>query len=102
MNSLINQFEIEKIKIKDIKYLWKIKEIDVNVVKLEKYEIHPNSSIGDPNKSNISLKDLIGTETHKTTPDVQLEISGKVGETIKEFEVVKHNNSVRIKKIVWL
>ena len=95
-------FEIEKSKI-DFKYLWKIKEIDVNVVVFEKYAIHPEMSISDPtNKSIISLKEFIGTETHKVTPDIQLELSGKVGEIIKSFELNKHNNSVKVKNIVWI
>ena len=95
-------FEIEKSKI-DFKHLWKIKEIDVNVVVFEKYAIHPEMSISDPtNKSIISLKEFIGTETHKVTPDIQLELSGKVGEIIKSFELNKHNNSVKVKKIVWI
>lgn len=95
-------FEIEKNKI-DFDHIWKIKEIDVNIVTFEKYAIHPEMSISDPdNKSNISLKELIGQETHKVTSDIQLELSGKVGEIIKDFESVKHNNRVRIKKIIWL
>ena len=96
-----NKLEIEKSKI-DFDHLWKIKEIDVNIATFEKYAIHPEMSIGNPNNSNISLKELIGTEKHKLTPDIQLELSGKVGEIIKEFESVKHNNGVRIKKIIWL
>ncbi len=95
-------FEIEKSKI-DFKYLWKIKEINVNIVIFEKYAIHSNMSINDPIRySNIILKELIGTETHKVTPDIQLELSGKVGEIIKSFEASKHNGVVKIKKIIWL
>ncbi len=94
-------FEIEKNKI-NFDHIWKIKEIDVNTVTFAKYEIHPEMSIEDPTKAIIVLKELIGQETHKVTPDIQLELSGKVGETIKGFESSKHNNGVRIKKIIWL
>lgn len=96
-----NNLEIEKSKI-DFKFLWKIKEIDVNLVKFEKYAIHPEKSINDENKSIITLRDLIGIETHKVTPDTQLELSGRVGEIIKSFEADKHNNTVRVKKIIWI
>lgn len=96
-----NNLEIEKSKI-DFKFLWKIKEIDVNLVKFEKYAIHPEKSINDQSKVIVALKELIGTETHKVTSDVQLELSGKVGEIIKSFEVGKYNNSVRVKTIIWL
>lgn len=95
------QFEMEKSKI-DFDYLWKIKEIDVNIATFEKYAVHPEMAIGNPNNSNVTLKELIGAEKHKLTPDIQLELSGKVGEVIKGFESVKHNNGVRIKKIIWL
>lgn len=95
------QLEIEKSKI-DFKFLWKIKEIDVNIVKFEKYAIYPEKSFNDQNKSVVSLRELIGIETHKVTSDIQLELCGKVGEIIKSFEAGKHNNTVRIKKIVWI
>lgn len=98
---MIKSFEISKNRI-DFDSIWKIKEINVNIVTFAKYEIHPEMSIGDPTKSIIALKELIGQETHKVTPDVQLELSGKVGEIIKSFESSKHNNGVRIKKIIWL
>ena len=95
-----SRIEIEKSKI-NFDHLWLIKEIDVNIVTFAKHAIHPEMSIGNPNNCNITLKELIGIERHKVTPDVQLELSGKVGEIIKEFESVKHNNGVRIKKIIW-
>ncbi len=95
-------FEIDKNKI-DFTHLWKIKMIDVNVVTFEKYAVHPECSISDTiNKSKITLKELIGTEIHKVSPDVQIELSGKVGEVIKDFESVKNNGVVRVKKIIWL
>jgi len=96
-----NKLEIENSKI-NFDHLWKIKEIDVNIVTFSKYEIRPEMSIGDSTKSIIALKELIGQETHKVTPDIQLELNGKVGEIIKGFESSKHNNSIRIKKIIWL
>jgi len=95
-------FEIDKDKIK-FDHLWKIKAIDVNVVTFEKYAIHPECSISDPlKKSKITLKEFIGTEIHKVSPDIQLELSGKVGEVIKDFESVKISNNVKVKKIIWL
>ncbi len=95
-------FEIDKNKI-DFTHLWKIKMIDVNIVTFEKYAVHPEMSINDTvNKSKITLKELIGTEIHKVSPDIQLELSGKVGEVIKNFESVKNSNIVKVKKIIWL
>lgn len=99
---MIKSFEIEKSKI-DFNHLWVIKEIDVNVVTFAKYAIHPEMSISDPIKySNVSLKELIGTETHQVSSDIQLELSGKVGETIKEFESGKVGRHIKVKKIIWL
>lgn len=95
-------FEIEKNKI-NFTHLWKIKMIDVNVVTFEKYEVHPECSISDSvNKSKITLKDFIGTEIHKVSPEVQIELSGKVGEVIKDFELSKVGGTIRVKKIIWL
>jgi len=95
-------FEIDKNKI-DFTHLWKIKMIDVNVVTFEKYAVHPEMSINDTNnKSKITLKEFIGTEIHKVSPDVQLELAGKVGEVIKNFESSKIGRNVQIKKIIWL
>lgn len=95
-------FEIEKNKI-NFTHLWKIKMIDVNVVTFEKYEVHPECSISDSvNKSKITLKDFIGTEIHKVSPEVQIELSGKVGEVIKDFESSKVGGTIRVKKIIWL
>lgn len=98
---IVNSFEIEKSKI-DFKHIWKIKEFDVNIVTFAKYDITSNGSIDNPLKCNITLKELIGTEKHKVSPDVQIELSGKVGEMLKGFEVVKHNNTIRVNKIIWL
>lgn len=99
---MIKSFEIEKGKI-NFDHLWIIKEIDVNIVTFEKYAIHPEMSISDPLKySNVTLKELIGTETHQVSPDIQLELSGKVGEIIKEFESGKVGRFIKVKKIIWL
>lgn len=95
-------FEIDKNKI-NFTHLWKIRMIDVNVVAFEKYAVHPEMSINDPgSKSKITLKELIGIEIHKVSPDIQIELSGKVGEVIKDFESAKTNGVVRVKKIIWL
>lgn len=98
----MNQIEIEKNKV-NFKYLWKIKEIDVNIISFTKHLISaPVDSLETPNNVIITLKETMGTETHKVTPDVQLELSGKVGEIIKGFQSDKLNNNVKVKKIIWL
>lgn len=85
------------------KYIWNIKEIDVNMVSFTKHSTsNPMESLSNPTKVGITLSDSIGTETHKVSPDVQLELSGKVGEFVKDFESIKHNNSVKIKKVTML
>jgi len=85
------------------KYLWKIKEIDVNMISFTKHiTSNPMESLTDQTKTILTISDSIGTENHKVTPDVQLKMSGKVGEFVKEFESYKHNNNVKIRKIIML
>ncbi len=85
------------------KYVWKIKEIDVNMVSFTKHlTSNPIDSLSDVTKKIWTINESIGTETHKVSPDIQLELSGKVGDFVKEFESAKHNNSVRIKKVTML
>ncbi len=85
------------------KYVWKIKEIDVNIVSFTKHSTSsPIDSLSDVTKTIVTVSESVGTETHKVTSDVQLFLSGKVGELVKEFESTKHNNSVKIKKVTML
>lgn len=99
---MIKNLEIEKSKI-DFTHLFKIKEINIDIITLVKYDISMNMSIGDNTKSNISLKEIIGTETHRATSDVIVELAGKTGEIIKNFIVEKTGKkNVKITKIIWI
>ena len=85
------------------KHIWKIKEIDVNIVSFTKHLVsYPIESLNDVTKTIVTISESVGTETHKVSPDVQLELSGKVGELVKSFESLKHNNSVKIRKVTML
>lgn len=101
-NTYNNKLDIEKSKI-TFDCLWKIKQVDVDIITLAKYAIHPEMSINNPTThSIITLKELIGTETHKLNPNIQVEVAGKVGEILKSFEMKRTNSSVKISKITWL
>ncbi len=96
--------EIEKSKV-DFTSLFKIKEINIDTVTLVKYSISKEMSIGNNDKINIILKDIIGTETHKAISDVIVELAGKTGEIIKSFTIEKirrHGKIVKITKVVWI
>ena len=93
--------EIEKNKV-NFDHLWKIDKIDVDIVTFTKYETKPEMSLNDPTKSSIALLKALGSETHKVSPDVQLELTGKVGSYIRGFESGRLGRLVRIKKIIWI
>ncbi len=100
----MTSIEIEKSKV-DFTSLFKIKEINIDTVTLVKYSISKEMSIGNNDKINIILKDIIGTESHKATPDVITQLAGKTGEIIKSFtieKIGKHGKIVKITKVIWI
>lgn len=101
----MKSIEIKKSKI-DFTFLFKIKEVNLDIVTLIKYNISKDMSIGDNTKSSVSLKEIIGTETHKATSDVIVELAGKTGEVIKSFTLEqlgkKFIKTVKITKIIWI
>jgi hypothetical protein len=93
---------IEKGKLEGVKYLWKIKAIEVDIVTLVKYKIQRNMSMLDENKEVIILDEMIGEEKHKCYPHIILQIGGKVGEVLKSFEIEQKGKSIKVSKVEWI
>jgi len=81
--------------------LFKINDINIDTVRLTKYEVRKNASVLDEPPSYV-LKEILGTETHKATPDIIKELAGKTGELIKSFKVEKVKHFIRITSIEWI
>jgi len=94
--------EIEKSE-SNFNHLLKLKEINIDIITLTKHNISKEMAIGNTDKLNITLKDIIGIETYKATPDVIMELAGKTGEVLIGFRLEKIGKTgVRITKIRWL
>lgn len=96
-----NRIELKKEDI-NFQFLWKIKEINVDTITFSKYDINREMSLNNEDMENIVLRDVVGTETHKCTPNVILEMGGKVGEIIKGFTLDKINRTVRVINIILM
>ena len=101
LNNQQNLFDIKKDKI-NFDHLWKITHIDVDTVTFTKYEIQLTQSLNNSDNSTVTLKNVIGIEIHKVSPDIQMELCGTVGKIIKSFEASKFNKHVKISKIIYL
>lgn len=81
--------------------LFKINDINIDIIKFTKYEVRKNASVLDEPPSYV-LKDILGTESHRATQDVILELARKTGELIKSFKVEKTKHGIRITSIEWI
>lgn len=95
------EFEIDKDRI-NFRCVWRIGKIDIDKVTFIKYGIERMKSMSNGNKEIVVLKEVMGDETHKCNTSVIEELSGKVGEVIKEFVVERKGKNIKISKIVWL
>ena len=96
-----NNFEIETNKI-NFTCLWRITDINVDTVTFTKHEINLNQSIINPINTSVSLRNIIGSEIHRVSPEIQLQLCGRVGEIIKGFESSKISRTIKVTKIIYL
>lgn len=97
--------EIETSKV-DFKSLFKVVRIDINIVTFRRYEIERNASlVAKEGYETVKLGKEIGEEVHVCKPEVVAELAGKVGLTVKGFEIKimgKKNKKVIVDKIIYL
>lgn len=84
----------------DFTVLWKIGKIDVDKVTFIKYNIDINQSILGEDKETVVLSEVIGEETHKCQPAIIQQLSGRVGNVIKDFKTEKKSKVVKVSEII--
>jgi len=84
--------------------LYVITKVEMNVVTFEKFTTVSNMSDNDKKKL-VTLTKSIGTEKYEVTPEVNLEVVGRVGDVVKSIHGKLKNRKRKklvINELSWL